>query len=178
MPRPKTKDELIQASNSNFQKLFELIDSMSQKSLNTKFDFSDQPKKKEAHWSRDKNLRDILIHLHEWHLLILKWIKENVQGNTVDFLPAPYNWKTYGEMNIKFWEKHQNTEYLDSVALVKETHKKVMAQLEQFSTEELFSKKYFKWTGTTSLGSYYVSTLSSHYDWAIKKIKAHIRKTS
>ncbi|MGO3678157.1 MAG: ClbS/DfsB family four-helix bundle protein, partial [Microbacteriaceae bacterium] len=34
---------------------------------------------------------------------------------------------------------------------------------------------FFPWTGTTSLGSYCVSATSSHYDWAIKKIRAHIR---
>ena len=27
--------------------------------------------------------------------------------------------------------------------------------------------------GGTVLGSYFVSTTSSHYDWAIKKLKAH-----
>jgi hypothetical protein len=31
-----------------------------------RFDF-DAPKLKEAHWTRDKNFRDVLVHLHEWH---------------------------------------------------------------------------------------------------------------
>ena len=47
---------------------------------------------------------------------------------------------------------------------------------ERYSNEELFTKKYFNWTGTTDLGSYFVSTTSSHYDWAIKKIKSHCKK--
>ena len=46
----------------------------------------------------------------------------------------------------------------------------------EYSNEELFTKKYFNWTGTTDLGSYFVSTTSSHYDWAIKKIKSHCKK--
>ena len=41
----------------------------------------------------------------------------------------------------------------------------------------LFTKKYYNWMGTTDLGAYFVSTCSSHYEWAIKKIKAHCKKT-
>jgi hypothetical protein len=31
-----------------------------------KDDYSEDEKKKEARWKRDKNLRDVLIHLYEW----------------------------------------------------------------------------------------------------------------
>lgn len=47
-----------------------------------------------------------------------------------------------------------------------------------YSDEELFTKKYFRWTGTTDLGSYFVSTLSSHYEWALKKLKEHRKRVS
>ena len=36
-----------------------------------------------------------------------------------------------------------------------------------------FQKKVYKWVGGSTLGSYFVSATSSHYNWAIKKIKAH-----
>lgn len=42
-----------------------------------------------------------------------------------------------------------------------------------FSNEELFSPNIFEWTGGSKLGSYFVSTMASHYEWAIKKIKMH-----
>ena len=47
--------------------------------------------------------------------------------------------------------------------------------IEKFTNEELFEKKNFDWTGTSTLGAYCVSATSSHYDWAMKKIKAHIK---
>ena len=86
-------------------------------------------------------------------------------------MPAPYNWKTYPQMNVVFWEKHQNTSYTDAETMLKKTHKEVMDIIETFSNEELFTKKAFDWTGTTTLGSYCVSATSSHYDWAFKDIK-------
>ncbi len=57
--------------------------------------------------------------------------------------------------------------------MLADSHEKVMALAEKFSDDELFAKKHFDWTGTSNLGSYFISTTSSHYDWAIKKLKAH-----
>ncbi len=175
MPRPKTKKDLIDLSNMNFEKLLKIIDNLSQKEFNTEFDFSNNPKLKEAHWSRDKNVRDVLIHLYEWHQLLINWINKNQNGEKVSFLPEPYTFKNIAPMNITFWEKHQNTSYEKSLELLKNSHKQVMNLIENFSNEELFTNKYFDWTGTTSLGSYCISSTSSHYDWAIKKINKHKR---
>jgi len=165
MPRPTTKKDLILAANQEFDKLWKHIDSMPEEKQNAPFSFDD----------RDKNVRDVLIHLYEWHLLLLKWTESNREGNTANFLPEPYNWKTYPQMNVGFWEKHQNTPLTEAKAYVKDSHSQVMKLIESFSDEELFTKKYFSWTGSTNLGSYCISTSSSHYDWAIKKIKKHLK---
>ena len=175
MSRPKTKAELLTAANEQCEKLWKIIDSMSEIQMNTPFDYGDNPKLKEAHWKRDKNLRDIITHLYEWHQLLLNWVNSNQNGEAKSFLPEPYNWKTYGAMNVGFWEKHQSTDYEHGKELFFESYKKVFDLIEKFSDEELFQSRYFAWTGTTSLGSYCVSATSGHYDWAIKKIKAHIK---
>lgn len=175
MARPTTKKDLIEAATTNFDKLFILIDSMSEDELNTEFEFSKDESKKEAHWQRDKNIRDILVHLYEWHQLLIKWINSNSNGNKSPFLPAPYNWKTYGEMNIEFFRKHQCTSYEIAKEMLMTSHNEVLELFETFSNDQLFNKKYFDWTGTTTLGSYCVSATASHYDWATKKLKAHIR---
>jgi hypothetical protein len=57
--------------------------------------------------------------------------------------------------------------------MLRASHAEVMALIDGFTDEELFVKKYFPWTGTSSLGSYGVSATSSHYDWAMKKLKQH-----
>lgn len=164
MPRAKTKSDLIEAANVQFAKLWSLIDTMPIEAQNMNFLFED----------RDKNLRDILIHLYEWHQLLLNWVTANRNGDLRAFLPQPYNWKTYPQMNIEFWEKHQGTSYESSKKMLKESHFSVMDLIVSFSDDELFLKKYFSWTGNTTLGSYCISATSSHYDWAIKKIKKHI----
>ena len=74
MGRPTTKKDLLTAAAANYEKLNVLISGLTEKELETAFDFSEDAKKKEAHWKRDKNLRDILIHLYEWHQLLLDWV--------------------------------------------------------------------------------------------------------
>lgn len=165
MARPTNKLDLIVAANSQFEKLWKLIDSMPEEKQQAMFSFED----------RDRNLRDVLVHLYEWHQLLLRWLRSNQVGNMVTFLPNPYNWKTYPQMNVEFWKKHQTTPLEEAVVLLEKSHADVMKLIEPFTDEELFTKKYFPWTGTTNLGSYCISATSSHYDWAMKKIKLHIK---
>lgn len=173
MSRPTTKTDLLTAAETNYEKLNALIAGLTEQELKTPFDFSDDAKKKEAHWNRDKNLRDILIHLYEWHKLLLNWVHADKNGGSEPFIPKPYNWRTYGEMNVEFWKKHQDTSLDDAKHLLQGSHAEVLALAETFSNEELFSKGVYKWVGGSTLGSYFVSTTSSHYDWAMKKLKAH-----
>ena len=173
MGRPKTKTDLLTAAATNYEKLNDLIEGLTEQELRVPFDFADDEKKKEAHWKRDKNLRDILIHLYEWHQLLLNWVQSNQKGDNKPFIPAPYNWKTYGEMNVEFWKKHQNTSLDEAKSMLQKSHAEVMKLAETFSNEELFSKGVYKWVGGSTLGSYFVSVTASHYDWAMKKLKAH-----
>ena len=173
MARPSTKTDLLNAAANDYEKMNTLIASLTERELNTPFDFSADEKKTEAHWKRDKNLRDILVHLYEWHQLLLDWVHSNQNGEPAPFIPRPYNWKTYGQLNIAFWKKHQNTSLETAVEMLDKSHRDVMELAETFTDEELFTKKLYKWTGTSNLGSYFISATTSHYNWAIKKLKAH-----
>lgn len=75
MARPKNKQELIEAANTNYEKLLSMIERRTEAEKSAPYDFLDDEKKKEAHWRRDRNLRDVLMHLNEWHLLLLNGSK-------------------------------------------------------------------------------------------------------
>jgi hypothetical protein len=164
MPRPTSKQELLELAGINFNKLLDFIDSLPEKIKTQTYTNNELN-------DRDKTVADVLCHLYEWHQLLLNWIKANRKGDAAPFLPEPYNWKTYPAMNVELWKKHQNTSLDDAKKMLKKSHKDVMALIETFSNEELFSKKFFPWTGTSSLGAYCVSATSSHYDWGLKTIK-------
>ncbi|MBT8220299.1 MAG: ClbS/DfsB family four-helix bundle protein, partial [Bacteroidia bacterium] len=59
MARPKSKPELLQLSQENFNKLNTYIDSLSSNVQKAKF-----PK-----GTLNRNIRDVLAHLYHWHLM-------------------------------------------------------------------------------------------------------------
>ena len=159
MPRPPNKIDLLNASGANFKKLLSLVESMSEAQQEAKFDFED----------RDKCVRDVLAHLYEWYLLLINFIQKNLNGERTAFLPQPYNWKTYSQMNVQIWRRHQDMPLCEAKALLAQTHEKVMQLTAYFSDEELFARGHFDFTGDLNLVSYITGSASSHYDWAIKR---------
>jgi hypothetical protein len=167
MAKPKNKEELLTSAAMQYTKLLQIIDSFEDPTR----DFKKLPEGKEVHWKRDINIRDVLIHLYEWHQLILHWVANQQKGNNVPFLPTPYTWKNYGQMNIDFWYKHQNTTYENARKMLMQSHQDIIDLVDTFSNEALFTKQYFSWSGTSSVGQYCISATASHYDWAIKKLR-------
>jgi hypothetical protein len=171
VPRQKTKEELVLVSKENYENLKLFISKLSEEELQTPFDFSKDQNKKEAHWKRDKNLRDVLIHLYEWQQLLLTWVHSNQKGHEIPFLPEHYTWKTYGEMNVAIWKRHQKTSLEEATRLLEQSYREVLELIEVLSDDELFTKGVYKWTGGTSLGSYFVSSTSSCLYFKSYKIK-------
>ena len=56
-------------------------------------------------------------------------------------------------LNQEIWEHYQDVSLDEIQALLTASHTQTVELIESFSDEELFTKKYFPWTGTTSLGS-------------------------
>lgn len=166
MSRPTTKPELIEAANEQFDRLWKLIDSMPEEEQNARFLFED----------RDKNLRDILVHLYEWHQMVESWHKiGTLEGGMPDVPGKGYTWKTLPDLNMEIWKKYQGFSLSDSKKILRKSHGMILAIIESHTNGDLFSKSLYKWTKSSTLGAYFVSCTSSHYDWAMKKIKKHIK---
>jgi len=176
MPRPTARSSLTEAANGQFDKLWKMIDSMSDDEQNSAFGFGDGPDRKEAHWKRDRNLRDVLVHLHEWHLMVKRWYDEGTVKGGIPSVPGDgYTWKTLPELNQRIWEKYQDVPLASSKEMLRESHKMIMNVISSHTDDELFSKGVYKWTKSTTLGAYFISATSSHYEWAMNKIKMHIK---
>lgn len=174
MPRPTTKHELLAAASTSFEKLTKLWDGFTPEQSHAPFPEALWSCGAEAHWRRDLCLRDVVIHLYQWHNLVTVWVAANQAGTPTNFFPAPYTWRNYAALNEQFVHQHQKTTYEKARELLAASHQQVLTMIEGFTNEELFTKKHFSWTGTTSLGSYFASATSSHYAWAAKKTRAYV----
>ena len=164
MPRPTNKKTLIELTETNSNKLLELIEELPN-------EFKTKTFKNNELNDRDKTIADVICHLHEWHLMMETWYKVGMSGKKPAIPAEGYTFQTLPKLNQKIWEKYKGTELKKSITMFKKSYKDVMALIEKHNDDELFTKKKFQWTGTTSLGSYFISATSSHYDWGLKTIK-------
>ena len=161
MPRPKNKEELLSIGAKNFDKLFELVDSYS----------SEEQERSFPPGTLNRNIRDVFGHLHHWHLLCLGWHADAEAGKKPALPAEGYTWKTTPDLNRFIQQKYATEPLMDMRKLLTSSYDHVRTLIKQHTEEELFIKKYYKWTGSTSLGAYLISATSSHYDWAFKLIK-------
>ena len=164
MPRPTTKKDLLEQSELNFNNLLEFIDGLPEAVKNGTY-------KNDELNDRDKTIADVICHLHEWHLMMGNWYKVGMSGKKPAIPAEGYTFQTLPKLNRKIWEKYEGTELKKSITMFKKSYKDIMALIEKHNDDDLFTKKKYEWTGTTSLGSYFISATSSHYDWGLKTIK-------
>ncbi|MCB0737322.1 MAG: ClbS/DfsB family four-helix bundle protein [Bacteroidetes bacterium] len=165
MPRPTTKQELLDLSQKNYQKLLNYIDSQPDEKQVADFPVG----------TLNRNVRDVLAHLHEWHNMMQRWYNEGMAGQNPDIPAVGYTWKTTGDLNREINQQFSATPLPKVRELLENSHQQVVALIEKHTNDELFEKNRYKWTGTTSLGAYLISATSSHYDWALKLIKKSLK---
>ena len=102
---------------------------------------------------------------------MIEWYTIGMKRDKPEMPAEGYTWKTTPELNRKIWETYRTTDLKKVRKLLDKSFKDVQSIIEKHSNDELFEKKKYKWTGTTSLGAYLVSATSSHYDWALKLMK-------
>ena len=172
MPNPKTKPELLSAMAESYAKLNEQIGKMTDAELDTHFNFANDPKKCGARWIYDQCARDLLIHLHEWQVLMRNFVNNIREGHQRDYLPDEHR-KNYHEMDKMLVEKHQKTSFSEAQQLLNQTHEEMMQLADSFTEEELFTKGYYKCTYTTDMAAYFGSVTTSPYGQATKLLKTH-----
>jgi hypothetical protein len=166
MQRPVTKEELLFQSEETFINLLDLINSFPEELQHKTFINNELN-------DRDKTFADIIMHLHEWHLMRMHWYDEGIlHSKGMSKKPSlSYSLQQLTIINKSIWEKHQGTELKKAIALFKKSHKDIVTIIEKHSDEELFTKKNYFFTGSTTLGAYLFYNTADHYQWAIKTIQ-------
>lgn len=165
MPRPQTKTELVHLADANYQKLAEFIESLSPEDQNGDF----------PEGTMNRNIADVIFHLHEWHKMMLNWHRIGSLGQKPEMPAKGFTWKSTTLLNQKLWAQNKDRPLAEALQLFAESHLEVFHLIKGHSEEELFTKKKYPWTGSTSLAAYLISATSSHYDWALKLIRKAIK---
>ncbi len=177
MANPKTKQELLASISDGYATLCKERAKLSEDEAIKPFDFSADPKKCGVRWQYDRCLRDLLIHLHEWQVLMREFVQNIRDGHPRDYLPDEYR-RNYHEMDKMLVEKHQNTSLEEAERLLRQTQEEMLLLADSFTEQELFTKGYYKNTYTTTMAAYFISVTTSPYGQAVKLLKTHKRNCS
>lgn len=156
------KEILLLNSDKNFRSLLEIIESVPSRKRGISIETGE----------RDKSFRDVLMHLYEWHVMLERWYREGMDGD-IPFMPAPgFKWRTIKLLNMQIWENYQDVTLNQAIKKLTLSHGRVMSLIKLHTNEEIMTQKYYKWTKTSNLYSYFAANTSNHYIWAIKKCEA------
>lgn len=159
MSRPTTRTELLERSATEFEALMDAVEGIA---TQRRMGASDYPR---------GSVKDMLAHLDSWHRMFLEWERVGRTGEVAE-MPAPgHTWKTTPKLNAEVHERHADDSWDEVVASLRRSHGSVREVIASYGDDELFEKGRYRWTGSTSVGSYAVSATTSHYDWAMKHLK-------
>ena len=161
MPKPGSKNELLAQSDASFTQLQLLVNNMTPAGQEQEF----------PPGTMNRNVRDVLAHLHHWHLLMLNWYEVGMAGEKPAMPAKGYTWKTTAKLNRSIREQYLELSTREVNKRLLNSHHEVHQLIDLHTDEDLFKKKKYHWTGSTSLGAYLISATSSHYNWAIKLIR-------
>ncbi len=165
MPRPTNKKDLLFLSQKNYENLNTFIQFLPEEIQNREFPAG----------TMNRNIRDVLAHLHHWHKMVIEWYEEGMKGIKPEMPAKGYTWKDTPALNKKIWEDYTQIPLEKVKSLFEQSHFEVQSIIERHTEEELFEKRKYKWTGSTSLGAYLISCTSSHYEWALTLIKKALK---
>ena len=155
----QTKELLLAEAEQQFQALLQFIQTIPSKRRTLSVETT----------KRNKNFRDVLMHLYEWHAMLERWYSEGMDGDTPE-MPAPgYKWRNLEALNDQIKSNYEHVKLSQAIKRVTLSHNRIMKLIEQHTDEQIFTKQYYKWTKTSNLYSYFAANTSSHYSWAMKQ---------
>jgi len=163
MPRPTSKAQLLEYSATNYEKLQAEIAKLTPEEITAPGTVGE--------WS----VKDVLAHLYEWQQMVRSWYATGKRGENPITPSEKYTWKEIPALNKEIYETYKDIPLQDIAEKFAASHQEILREIDSISDDELFTPKVYKWTKSTTLGSYYTSATSSHYDWAQKEIRKGIK---
>ena len=163
MPKPKTKDELLEEIKAERAALERFLAALDADGMTRPGAIGD--------WSA----KDVLSHLAEWEQLLLVWYRAGLRGE-IPALPAVgYNWGAMDDLNQAIYEKYRASSLTDVQAYFQDSYRQMLEAVESMSEDDLFAKGRFAWTKKRALLDYVIPCTSEHYQWARQEMRKTLR---
>ena len=157
-----TREVLLERDDAEFATLLALIESLPPARLSEQF----------AGSGRDRNVRDVVAHLHAWHILLERWYSDGTAGGSPSIPADGYSWARLAELNEDLRQQWQDTTLAELLPLLGASHESLQAMVALHTDAELDDPAAYPWTRGTALGEFALECGGNHYAWARDTIAA------
>ncbi len=164
MARPTTKAGLIEAAETEFARLLEFADSV------------DPAIRCQAGACDEWSVKDLLAHLDAWNRMFVAWEEAGRRGEVVPKPAEGFTWAETPALNVRIHTETADDAWDEVRVRLAESHARVISVIDGYCDEDLFTKKRFQWTGSTSVALYASSATASHYAWARRLVEEWRRR--
>lgn len=158
----KSKSELLDIAQKEFEKLTKLIDSIGS---NTAMEKRDE----------DTSITDVVAHRAHWIELFLGWHADGLAGKTVYFPAEGYKWNDLKRYNSDLRIRQSDLDWPKAVAMLRENYAKLTDFIQGCSEAELYGKPMKGANNAWTPGRWAEAAGPSHFRSASKFLRSSIK---
>ncbi|MFK4728169.1 ClbS/DfsB family four-helix bundle protein [Agromyces mediolanus] len=163
MPTPETPIALQAAAMRGFSTLEAAVDAIPAAERDAPFT---------ANGGRDRDLQDVLNHVHAWHELLLGWLSAIERGETPAYPAEGHGWNELEALNTELRDRTRTRGGAErAFARLQGSHAVALARVGALDRDVLFDPARFDWLGGP-LAEPVHECLRGHYEWAVQAIGA------
>ena len=163
MPKPRTKEELIEDIHKEWEALEKFLATLSPEQMT-------QPGAI-GNWSP----KDVLAHLAEWQQMCMSWFNAGLQGESPHLPAEGYKWSQMPALNQKIYGKYKDWNLEKVGELFQASHQQIFEIIRNLSDDEIFKTGHYAWTMKNAFSSYIIPCTSSHYRWARTEMRRNLK---
>lgn len=140
MSIPQNKKDLLQAIDTNFDKLMKELKKIPENTDNL-------PKMPGHSKATEMTVCDLVSYLVGWNALVLKWLSRDKNNEPIEFPEAGYKWNELGKLAEKFYSDYKKLPLNDLVKQLRSAKEQIIDEINARTNEQLYECTWYgKWT--------------------------------
>jgi len=164
MPRPTNKKQLLTAMQSEHEALEKALETLTPEAMTAT--------SRVTKWS----IKDVLAHLSAWEDMCLGWYTAGLQGKTPALPAEGFNWAQIPALNKQIMEKHRDRSLEEILKQFRATYRRMLKTVGGIGEADMFTPGRYAWTNKNAMATYFISSSSSHYNWARKEVRKCLKE--